>query len=178
MADFCVAFQWKIHHKNIRRAVLDKSKDPSGTAPWFPQWPARFFWLLKMQASQPLTIASLPLVFRGTVTITSIKLLPTSYIWVPVYKVYYTLPCRCAVKIINCRRGYSILCITPSERIFLCLWSVFPISVNYQVADWLLKTDDWKEGSAGVNSLVKISGSKRCCGPSSGQRWPFYCCYL
>lgn len=56
------------------------------------------------------------------------------------------------------------------ENIFLVLWSVFPLSVNYQVPDWLLMIDDcWGEGSAGVNSLVNVSGTEEGSGPEFHQ---------
>lgn len=47
------------------------------------------------------------------------------------------------------------------ENIFSSLKCFFHLSANYQVAAWLLMTDDWwRGGSAGANSLVSLSGSE------------------
>lgn len=47
------------------------------------------------------------------------------------------------------------------ENIFSSLKCFSHLSYNYQVAAWLLMTDDWwRGGSAGANSLVSLSGSE------------------
>lgn len=47
------------------------------------------------------------------------------------------------------------------ENIFSSLKCFSHLSANYQVAAWLLMTDDWwRGGSAGANSLVSLSGSE------------------